>query len=302
MNAEETLASVDDDKALAGSLEAVLLVANEPVEPAVLAQLLEIPTTRVIEICEQLVADYARDRRGFTIGRVAGGYRFQTVAEQAPYVERFVLEGQVARLSGPALETLAIIAYKQPISRAQLSAIRGVNVDATVRTLAQRGYVEESGHEPTPGNPALFSTTRTFLEKLGVNSLDDLPPLADYIPDANVVEALERGLRIVDPATELSDDAGDAAGASPGASPGATVTTVDGDVIDLNTADLPTPAEMMETLGQERVSMSILGAMATGVAPQSSAEFADSPDREAAEISVTTDDVAADLALGIDEA
>lgn len=294
MNAEETLASVDDDKAIAGSLEAVLLVATEPVEPAVLAQLLEIPTARVVEICEQLIADYARDRRGFTIGRVAGGYRFQTVAEQAPYVERFVLEGQVARLSGPALETLAIIAYKQPISRAQLSAIRGVNVDATVRTLVQRGYVEESGHEPTPGNPALFGTTRTFLEKLGVNSLDDLPPLADYIPDANVVEALERGLRIVDPATELSDDTVD----SPAASAEAAANDVDGDVIDLNTVDLPTPAEMMETLGQERVSMSIISAMAA----ENSTEVVDPADHEAAEISVASDDVAADLALGIDEA
>ena len=113
MTIEESLASVDDALAISAAIEAVLLVATEPVEPAVLAQLVEIPTTRVVGICEQLATDYARDRRGFTIARVAGGFRFQTVAEQAPYVERFVLEGQVARLSGPALETLAIVAYKR---------------------------------------------------------------------------------------------------------------------------------------------------------------------------------------------
>ncbi len=194
------------DRSITAAVEAILLVATEPVEPGLLAQLVEVPRTVVEEACAELVAEYARDERGFTIGRVAGGYRFQTEASQSPYVERFVLEGQTARLSGPALETLAIIAYKQPISRAQLSAIRGVNVDATLRTLVQRGYVEESGHEPTPGNPALFSTTSTFLEKLGIDSLADLPPLADFMPEAHVVEALERGLRI--PAGVTANGAG----------------------------------------------------------------------------------------------
>jgi segregation and condensation protein B len=193
----------DDARDVAAAIEAVLLVATEPVEPAVLAQLVEIPRASVEQWCGRLVEEYAQEGRGFTIVRVAGGYRFQTHPDQAPYVERFVLEGQTARLSGPALETLAIVAYKQPISRAQLSAIRGVNVDATLRTLVQRGYVEESGHETTPGNPALFSTTRTFLEKLGIDSLDDLAPLADFIPEAHVVEALERGLRI--PVIDLVD-------------------------------------------------------------------------------------------------
>ncbi len=195
------------DRSITAAVEAILLVATEPVEPGLLAQLVEVPRATVEEACAALVSEYARDERGFTIGRVAGGYRFQTDATQAPYVERFVLEGQTARLSGPALETLAIIAYKQPISRAQLSAIRGVNVDATLRTLVQRGYVEESGHEPTPGSPALFSTTNVFLEKLGVDSLADLPPLADFIPDAHVVEALERGLRIPAAATASNSTA-----------------------------------------------------------------------------------------------
>lgn len=180
------------------AIEAVVLAATEPVPPAVLAQLVELPTARVEELCDELAAEYAREGRGFQLARVAGGYRFQTHPDAYAYVERFVLEGQSARLSGPALETLAIVAYKQPIARAQISAIRGVNVDATLKTLVSRGYIEESGHEHSPGNPTLFSTTRTFLERLGLDSLEQLPSLADFVPEASLVEALERGLRGVD--------------------------------------------------------------------------------------------------------
>jgi segregation and condensation protein B len=187
---------VSDEREARRALEAVVLAAIDPVPPDVLAQLLEVPTARVEALCEELVAEYEREGRGFTLARVAGGYRYQTHPDAAAYVERFVLEGQHARLSGPALETLAIIAYKQPISRAQVSAIRGVNVDATLRTLVARGYVEEIGHDATPGNPALFATTPIFLERLGLDSLDQLPSLADFVPDAHVVEALERGLRL----------------------------------------------------------------------------------------------------------
>jgi segregation and condensation protein B len=178
------------------AIEAVVMASPEPVEPDLLAQLVEIPTAAVEEICARLAAEYERDRRGFVLVRVAGGYRYQTHPDLSPYVERFVLEGQHARLSPAALETLAIIAYKQPIGRAQLSAIRGVNVDATLRTLIQRGYVEEFDHESTPGNPARFGTTSRFLERLGVDRLSDLPSLGDFVPDASIVEALERGLRV----------------------------------------------------------------------------------------------------------
>ena len=114
----------------------------------------------------------------------------------APYVERFVLEGQTSRLSAAALETLAIVAYKQPISRMQISAIRGVNVDAVIRTLQQRGYIGEVGKDPGPGNAILFGTTSTFLERLGINDISDLPPLANFVPGADIVEALEDGLRL----------------------------------------------------------------------------------------------------------
>jgi segregation and condensation protein B len=186
----------DVDRAVRRAIEAVVLAATEPVPPTVLAQLLEVSVDRIDEMCEQLAAGYEREQRGFQLARVAGGYRFQTHPDAYDYVERFVLEGQHARLSGPALETLAIIAYKQPISRAQLSAIRGVNVDATLKTLVARGYVEEVGHEPTLGNPALFGTTPVFLERLGLDTIDQLPALGEFVPEAHVVEALERGLRV----------------------------------------------------------------------------------------------------------
>jgi segregation and condensation protein B len=194
--------NLSEDREARAAIEAVIMAAVEPVPPAVLAQLVELPTARVEEMCEELVAEYEREGRGFTIGRVAGGYRYQTHFDAYPYVERFVLEGQTARLSGPALETLAIVAYKQPISRGQLSAIRGVNVDATLKTLVARGYVEEIGHEPTPGNPVLFATTNVLLERLGLDSLDQLPAIGDFVPEASVVEALERGLRLPQPTAE----------------------------------------------------------------------------------------------------
>ena len=187
------------------AIEAVVLAVTEPIEPGVLAQLVELPVTRVEEICSALAFEYEAEGRGFVLARVAGGYRFQTHPDLAPYVERFVLDAQHSRLSGPSLETLAIIAYKQPISRGQISAIRGVNVEATVNTLLQRGYVHEVGRDPGPGNAVLYGTTTLFLERLGLHSLADLPPLGDFVPDASVVEALERGLHLsTDPEADTS--------------------------------------------------------------------------------------------------
>ena len=179
----------------ARAIEAVVLVAEEPVPPDLLAQLLEVPTARVVELCEALAASYESDGRGFQLARVAGGYRYQTHPECAPWVERFVLEGQSSKLSAAALETLAIVAYKQPVSRAQVAAIRGVNVDGVLRTLTGRGYVAEVGRDPGPGQAVLYGTTPQFLESLGIDSLDRLPPLGAFVPDASLVEALERGLR-----------------------------------------------------------------------------------------------------------
>lgn len=180
----------------AKAIEAILMVAQEPVDPHLLAQVLEVSPARVEELCAALQQAYADDDRGFILAKVAGGFRFQSHADLAPYVERFVLEGQSARLSAAALETLAIVAYKQPISRAQVASIRGVNVDGVMRTLQQRGYVVEVGRDPGPGQATLFGTSSEFLERLGLASLSDLPPIADLFPSAEVMEALEKGLRV----------------------------------------------------------------------------------------------------------
>jgi segregation and condensation protein B len=194
------------DREARRAVEAVVLASTEPVESRFLAELVELPIARVEELCAELVEEYATSDRGFVLARVAGGYRFQTHPDLAPYVVRFVLEGQHVRLSGPALETLAIIAYKQPVARGQISAIRGVDPDATLQTLLARGYIEEAGRDPGPGLAVLYGTTPQFLERLGLDSLEDLPPLGDFVPDASVVEALERGLRLPEDPTVTPED------------------------------------------------------------------------------------------------
>jgi segregation and condensation protein B len=182
------------------AIEAMILVAQEPVEPELLAQLLEQPVADVERWCQELAAGYEDQERGFQLVRVAGGYRFQTHPDLTPYVERFLLHDQRARLSGAALETLAIVAYKQPISRAQIASIRGVDPDGVLRTLQGRGYIDVASHDPGPGHAVLYGTTPTFLEKLGLDRIADLPPIAEFIPGADVVEALEAGLRATDAA------------------------------------------------------------------------------------------------------
>ncbi|MGA1344968.1 MAG: SMC-Scp complex subunit ScpB [Ilumatobacteraceae bacterium] len=178
------------------AVEAIVLVATEPVPLELLAQLLERSQSEIEVICDELAEEYRARGSGFELVLVAGGYRYQTVADVAPYVERFILDEQRARLSGAALETLAIVAYKQPISRAQIASIRGVDPDGVLRTLSARGYVTEVGRDDGPGQAVLFGTTALFCEKLGLSSLDELPSIAEFIPEASVVEALEAGLRI----------------------------------------------------------------------------------------------------------
>ena len=184
------------------AIEAIVLVAVEPVPSETLAQLLEQPTAVIERLCGELAGLGVGAGHGFELAKVAGGWRYQTHADLSPYVERFLLDGQRARMSGAALETLAIIAYKQPLSRMQIASIRGVDPDGVIRTLQARGYVSEVGRDGGPGQAVLFGTTPLFLEKLGLDSLRDLPPIAEFVPDADVVEALEQGLRI--------DTAGDA--------------------------------------------------------------------------------------------
>jgi len=194
------------------ALEAIVMVADQPADAQLLAQLVELSPAVVEATLEGLAAEYEAEQRGFRLVKVAGGWRFQSHEDLSPYVERFVLSGQSARLSAAALETLAIVAYKQPISRAQVAAIRGVNVDGVMRTLQQRGYIDETGRDAGPGQATLFGTTVEFLERVGLNSLDELPSLGDFIPGADVVELLEQGLRVepeapVPASSEGADDA-----------------------------------------------------------------------------------------------
>lgn len=167
---------------LRAALEAILLVVDEPVAETALADALDEPVTRVAETLETLSSEYTAEGRGFDLRRAAGGWRFYTRADQASHVERFVLDGQQAKLSQAALETLAVVAYQQPVTRSRVAAVRGVNCDGVMRTLLTRGLVEESGTEPETG-ARLYRTTTVFLEKLGLDSLEQLPPLAPFLPD-----------------------------------------------------------------------------------------------------------------------
>ena len=177
------------------AIEAVLMVAESPVPATLLAELLEVSPARVEGLCSELAESYGSEERGFVLARVAGGFRFQSHPDLAAYIERFVLEGQSARLSAAALETLAIVAYRQPVSRAQVASIRGVSSEGVLRTLCQHGYVAEVGHDPGPGQAVLYGTTPLFLERLGLDRTEDLPALGDFVPGPEVMEALEQGLR-----------------------------------------------------------------------------------------------------------
>ena len=189
--ADEALLSVPVAE-LRPALEAVLMVADQPLDALTLASAVGHPVLVVQAALAGLAAEYTGQGRGFELRNVAGGWRFYSRDEYAAVVEGFVLDGQQARLTNAALETLAVVAYKQPISRARVSAIRGVNVDGVMRTLLTRGLVEEAGqdHETTAN---LYRTTSYFLERIGVTSLDDLPELAPYLPDMDDMEdELER--------------------------------------------------------------------------------------------------------------
>ncbi len=184
-----------NDEELARAVEAVVLVAVEPVPTGLLAELLEEPAERVEAACERLAASYEAGRRGFVLARVAGGYRYQTHPDLAAYVERFANRDVSHRLSTAALETLAIVAYRQPVSRAQIAALRGVNTDGVVRLLEQRGYIVAVGRAAGPGQPVLYGTTDLFLERLGLDNLSQLPAVEDFLPGAGVAAELEEGLR-----------------------------------------------------------------------------------------------------------
>jgi segregation and condensation protein B len=182
MSAEIEDAQEIQGPGLRASLEAILLVADEPVPVVLLAQVLERPRNEVTAVLHELAEEYQTGGRGFDLREIAGGWRFYTREDCAPLVERFVSDGQEVRLTQAALETLAVVAYRQPVSRARVSAVRGVNCDSVMRTLVLRGLVEETGTDAETG-AILYRTTGYFLERLGLASLEDLPDLAPFLPD-----------------------------------------------------------------------------------------------------------------------
>ena len=184
MNPELSASDVE----VSGALEALLLLAAEPLSVTELAQAVGVPEPVVAETLTELVAFYDETGRGFELRELGGGWRYYTREEHAELVSRYVLEGQQAKLSQAALETLAVIAYSQPISRGRVSAVRGVNVDGVIRTLLARGLIEEAGHDRDSG-AVVFATTSYFLERMGLRSLDELPPLAPHLPAVEDLEA-----------------------------------------------------------------------------------------------------------------
>jgi segregation and condensation protein B len=175
------------------AIEAVLMVVDEPVSAVSLASALEIPLDEVTAALNELEEEYASAQRGFILRSVGGGWRVYSRADYAPVVEKFLLDGQQARLTQAALETLAVIAYRQPVSRGRVSAVRGVNVDGVIRTLLTRGLIEEL-EEPGEGGSILYGTTSYFLERMGLGSLDELPAIAPFLPEVDALDDLaQRG-------------------------------------------------------------------------------------------------------------
>ena len=174
--------------------EAILFVAEEPVAASELALVLEVPVDDVQTIMRELGDSYEDEGRGFVLRRVAGGYRLASHPAAAPFLERFVSEHRAPRMTQAALETLAVVAYRQPVSRAQIAEIRGVSPDSVLRTLVTRGLIQEVGRDPGPGNAILYGTTGALVERLGLMSLADLPPLAGFMPTTGEVERMETGL------------------------------------------------------------------------------------------------------------
>jgi len=181
--------ALTDDAALDAALEALLLVVDAPTDEEALAQAVDQPVSRVREAVQRMSAAYTAAGRGIDLRHAGGGWRLYTRDAYAPYVERLLLDGQRSRLTRAALETLAVVAYRQPVTRARVSAVRGVNCDGVLRTLLTRGLVQEAGVDPaTQGTQ--FRTTELFLERLGLSSLEELPPLAPLLPDVDAIDEL----------------------------------------------------------------------------------------------------------------
>jgi len=177
------------------ALEAVLFVTESPVPVGELAEVLELPKYEVEALLDRLQGDLQERESGLVLRSVAGGWRLYSHPDAYPYLERFSSSATARKLSPAAMETMSVVAYRQPVSRSQVSEIRGVDSDSAIRTLERLGLIEEKERLNLPGNPAVYVTTELFLEKMGVNALGELPPLADHIPPAEIVDSLEETLR-----------------------------------------------------------------------------------------------------------
>ncbi|HET9260179.1 MAG TPA: SMC-Scp complex subunit ScpB [Acidimicrobiia bacterium] len=177
------------------ALEAVLFVTEQPVPTRELAEVLELPVSRVEVLLEELAEKMTQRDAGLVLKSVAGGWRLYSHPDAYPYLERFASSATARKLSPAAMETLAVVAYRQPVSRGQISELRGVDSDSAVRTLERLGLVEEKERLNIPGNPAVYRTTDLFLERIGLNELGELPPLADHVPPAQFVDTLEESIR-----------------------------------------------------------------------------------------------------------
>ncbi len=223
---EEPGAEEDAGRRVRSAIEAVLMVADEPVAVRALARATGEQPDEVDLLLRELAGEYSEQGRGFELREVSGGWRMYSRAEHADVVEAFLLDGQTAKLTQAALETLAIVAYRQPVSRARVSAVRGVSVDGVMRTLLTRGLVSEAGVEATSG-ATLYRTTEEFLQRMGLDSLDELPPLAPFLPDEVSLDDLEPAEVLAEPVPEpgvdeppaaVGDDGGSVDG--PGELPG----------------------------------------------------------------------------------
>jgi segregation and condensation protein B len=179
-----------DELSLEQKLEAMLTVALEPISAEELADVVDADATAVTASLRALRDEFLEQRRGFQVVELASGWVMQSSPDVATWVTKFANRDVSHRLSSAALESLAIIAYRQPVSRAQITALRGVNVDGVVRLLEQRGYIEEQGRAPGPGQPILYATTELFLDRMGLATLDDLPPIEEFMPPVETANAL----------------------------------------------------------------------------------------------------------------
>jgi segregation and condensation protein B len=195
------------DRVLRGTLEALLFVTDEPLPAPRVAKLLEIPEAEVVAELAELAEEYARDERGFQLREVAGGWRLYTHPAFHPVIERMVLSWDTRRLSQAALEALAVIAYHQPVTRQGVNAVRGVNSEAVISSLVEKGLVREVGRDRAQGNAVIYGTTRTFLEKFGLKDINELPPLEEFAPDSATESAIRERLNAIE-GPEAEDDEG----------------------------------------------------------------------------------------------